>query len=34
MSSNRPSAVDLDWGGAVVEDGTLTLPLSQEAARS
>jgi hypothetical protein len=25
--------VDLDWGGAVVEGGTLTLPLSEKASK-
>ena len=33
MSSDKPSAVELDWSGAVVDDGTLTLPVSQKASK-
>jgi hypothetical protein len=33
MSSDKPPAVELDWGGAVVDEATLTLPLSHKASK-
>jgi hypothetical protein len=33
MASDRHATAELDWGQAVVRDGTLTLPLSQKASK-
>jgi hypothetical protein len=33
MAPDRQATAELDWGQAVVRDGTLTLPLSQKASK-
>jgi hypothetical protein len=33
MSSGTQATVELDWGNATVEDGTLTLPFSDKASK-